>query len=142
MNVKVKKTHAHRHQSTARCSRRKKRRPQEGAYSGEVGHRFRLKRGSVGAKRRWLRSSSQGAPHQSRFPPFVQRFRNRVGKTCSKCRGSLEMPVLRAEEEIRDERFWPERGKKQGIEHTTAPADARQEFGDAERLEMRRGGSR
>ena|ERR1035437_748111 len=44
------------------------------------------------------------------------------GQTCSKCCGSLEMPALRAEEEVRDERFWPEGGKNQGIGHTTAPA--------------------
>src|ERR1035437_10388023 len=42
------------------------------------------------------------------------------GQACSKCRGSLEMPALRAEGEIRDERFWPERGKNQGLGHTAA----------------------
>lgn len=32
------------------------------------------------------------------------------GETCSKCRGILEMPAFRAEGEIRDARFWTERG--------------------------------
>jgi hypothetical protein len=42
------------------------------------------------------------------------------GETSSKRPGSLEMPALGAEGEIRDERFWPGRGKNQGIGHTTA----------------------
>src|ERR1035437_4617732 len=47
------------------------------------------------------------------------------GQACSKCRGSLEMPALRAEGEIRDERFWPERGKNQGIGHTAVAGSYR-----------------
>ena len=37
------------------------------------------------------------------------------GQACSKRHGSLEMPALRAEGEIRDERFWPEGGENQEI---------------------------
>ena len=43
-----------------------------GAYSGEVGHRFRLKWGSVGAKRRWYGHDLRSAPLESRFPPFLR----------------------------------------------------------------------
>ena len=32
---------------------------------------------------------------------------------------------IAAEREIRDERFWPERGKKQGIGHTAATGSCR-----------------
>src|ERR1035438_1543734 len=48
-----------------------------------------------------------------------------MGQGCSKRHGSLEMPALRAEGEIRDERFWPERGKNQGIGHTSAAGSYR-----------------
>src|ERR1035437_2910179 len=47
------------------------------------------------------------------------------GQACSKSRGSLEMPALRAEGEIRDERFWPERGKNQGIGYTAVAGSYR-----------------
>src|ERR1019366_4116081 len=48
-----------------------------------------------------------------------------MGQGCSKRHGSLEMPALRAEGEIRDERFWPERGKNQGIGHTAVAGSYR-----------------
>src|ERR1035437_8666906 len=47
------------------------------------------------------------------------------GQACSKRHGSLEMPALRAEGEILDERGWPERSKNQGIGHTAATGSYR-----------------
>jgi hypothetical protein len=42
------------------------------AYSGEVGHRFRLMWGSVGAKRRWYGHVLRSAPRESRSFTFVR----------------------------------------------------------------------
>src|ERR1039458_5542129 len=47
------------------------------------------------------------------------------GRACSKRHGNLEMPALRAEGEIRDECFWPERGKNRAIGHTAATGSYR-----------------
>src|ERR1019366_6739726 len=65
---------------------------------------------------------------QSVFVPFCSPLVSdsaTKGQACSKRHGNLEMPALRAEGEIRDERFWPEKGENQGIGHTAATGSYR-----------------
>jgi len=74
-----------------------------------------------------------------KFVKFLAAIPQPSGETPSKRSGSLEMPALRAEGEIRDERFWPKRGRNQGMEHTTAPMPERRLEFEMERSSSTKG---
>ena len=73
----------------------------------------------------WPAASIHRPPQHSKYLLAFAAIPQPMGQGCSKRHGSLEMPALRAEGEIRDERFWPERGKNQGIGHTSAAGSYR-----------------